>query len=233
MSSESEASIIAKQPLQWYLGIMPDQDDDPLKTWFDPERDVRLDPRSLRGIAHPLRVQLLAELRDTGPSTATELGRRLGQSSGATSYHLRQLAAYGFVVDVPERARGRERWWRAAHRGTYLDLSATEDLETNVLQEEYLRSVAITYFQRIEGWVRRLSTVGPPWTEVGTISHVDLRLTPDETRRLERELWALLERYRRDDQEHEPSFPAGAERVDMQFQILPRPRSGGGGAEPA
>lgn len=128
---------------------------------------------------------------------------------------------------MPERAQGRERWWRAAHRGTYLDLSAGEDLETNVLQEEYLRSVAITYFQRMEGWVRHLSTVAPPWTEVGTISHVDLRLTPDETKRLERDLWALLERYRRDDQDPEPSFPADAERVAMQFQILPRPPSDG------
>ncbi|HVA22049.1 MAG TPA: winged helix-turn-helix domain-containing protein [Candidatus Micrarchaeia archaeon] len=212
---------------------MPTQDDDPLTTWFDPERDVRLDPRSLRGIAHPLRVRLLAELRDTGPSTATALGRRLGQSSGATSYHLRQLAAYGFVVDVPERARGRERWWQAAHRGTFLDLSAHEDLETNVLQEEYLRSVAITYFQRMEGWVRRLSTVGPEWTGVGTISDVILRLTPDETRQVERDLWVLLERFRRDDPEREPSFPAGAERVELQIQILPQPRPMGGEADPA
>jgi hypothetical protein len=28
-------------------------------------------------------------------------------------YHLRELADHGFVEEVPERARGRERWWRA------------------------------------------------------------------------------------------------------------------------
>jgi DNA-binding transcriptional ArsR family regulator len=54
---------------------------------------VMLDPHNLRGLAHPLRVRLLGLLRSDGSSTATRLAERLGQSSGATSYHLRQLAA--------------------------------------------------------------------------------------------------------------------------------------------
>ncbi|CAM5570139.1 hypothetical protein SANTM175S_04154 [Streptomyces antimycoticus] len=81
--------------------------------------DVRvLDPRTLRGLAHPLRMRLLTALREYGPATASQLADRLGESSGATSYHLRQLATYGFVEDDPERGKGRERWWKAAHRGT-------------------------------------------------------------------------------------------------------------------
>ncbi|BBJ43426.1 hypothetical protein SSPO_061440 [Streptomyces antimycoticus] len=81
--------------------------------------DVRvLDPRTLRGLAHPLRMRLLTALREYGPATASQLAARLGESSGATSYHLRQLATYGFVEDDPERGKGRERWWKAAHRGT-------------------------------------------------------------------------------------------------------------------
>ena len=70
-----------------------------------------LDPRRLRALAHPLRIQLLSLLRKDGPATATLLAKRLGESSGATSYHLRQLAAYAFVEDDPERSKaGRERW---------------------------------------------------------------------------------------------------------------------------
>jgi DNA-binding transcriptional ArsR family regulator len=53
---------------------------------------VRLDARNLRGLAHPVRVRMLGLLRTEGPSTATLLGERLGLSSAATSYHLRQLA---------------------------------------------------------------------------------------------------------------------------------------------
>ena len=34
-----------------------------------------------------------------GPTTATALAPRLGLNTGATSYHLRQLAQHGFIVD--------------------------------------------------------------------------------------------------------------------------------------
>ena len=53
-----------------------------------------LDARSLRGLAHPLRMRLLSALRRGGPATASQLAEKLGESSGATSYHLRQLAAH-------------------------------------------------------------------------------------------------------------------------------------------
>ena len=65
----------------------------------------QLDARSLRGLAHPLRMRLLTALRRGGPATASQLAEKLGESSGATSYHLRQLAAHGFVEDAPEQ------WW--------------------------------------------------------------------------------------------------------------------------
>jgi DNA-binding MarR family transcriptional regulator len=65
----------------------------------------------LRGLAHPLRLQLLHVLRSDGPATATQLARRLGESSGATSYHLRALHRAGLVEEAEQR-NGRERWWQ-------------------------------------------------------------------------------------------------------------------------
>ncbi|GAB3911123.1 hypothetical protein GCM10027612_88040 [Microbispora bryophytorum subsp. camponoti] len=76
------------------------------------------DPRTLKAVAHPLRVLLLGELRTNGPATATELAGRLGESSGSTSYHLRQLVRYGFVEADPGQRDRRERRWRAIHRFT-------------------------------------------------------------------------------------------------------------------
>ena len=73
------------------------------------------DPSSIRALAHPLRLQLLDLLRFDGPATATVLARRTGESTGATSYHLRQLAQYGYIEDEPKEA-GRERWWRYRER---------------------------------------------------------------------------------------------------------------------
>src|SRR5262249_30003143 len=65
----------------------------------------------LRGLAHPLRLQLLHLLRAEGPATATQLARRLGGSSGATSYQLRALHRAGLVEEAEQR-NGRERWWQ-------------------------------------------------------------------------------------------------------------------------
>jgi len=77
-----------------------------------PERRDVNDPSALRALAHPLRQRLLDQLRFAGPATATALAGRLGESSGATSYHLRQLAKYGFVEEDASRGSRRERWWR-------------------------------------------------------------------------------------------------------------------------
>jgi DNA-binding transcriptional ArsR family regulator len=76
------------------------------------------DLATLKAISHPLRLRLMGALRTAGPATASELGRRLGESSGATSYHLRQLERFGFVGDDAEQPSGRERRWCALHDST-------------------------------------------------------------------------------------------------------------------
>src|SRR3954451_880596 len=78
-----------------------------------PPTILRLDPRGLKVLAHPLRSRLLTGLREHGPATATALAERLGTSTGATSYHLRKLASVGLVEETDD-GRGRERWWKAA-----------------------------------------------------------------------------------------------------------------------
>lgn len=65
----------------------------------------------VRAAAHPLRLRMMEVLRE-GPATASQLARRLGESSGATSYHLRVLAKHGIVEEDASRKHGRERWWR-------------------------------------------------------------------------------------------------------------------------
>ena len=69
----------------------------------------QLDTRALIALAHPLRVQLRNELRIAGPATASQLARRFGESSGATSYHLRMLARHGFIEPEDGRGTARER----------------------------------------------------------------------------------------------------------------------------
>jgi DNA-binding transcriptional ArsR family regulator len=66
-----------------------------------------------RTLANPLRRRILSHLQQHGAANSTSLARALGESTGTTSYHLRQLAEQGFVAEIPEKSAGRERWWRA------------------------------------------------------------------------------------------------------------------------
>ena len=183
------------------------------------------DARSLRGLAHPLRLLLLGLLRIDGPATASQLAARTGQSSGSTSYHLRQLAAYGFVVDDESRGSGRDRWWRAAHRSTYFDQPRDGDEEGRALGEEYLRLVADANTRRTQASIAGLATMdddlGNGWSDAFTISDFPLRLTLDEARTLGAELASLGQRYRRDDPDQLNEHPHGSQRVFLQFAVLP------------
>src|SRR3984957_17015156 len=73
------------------------------------------DPRVMRALAHPARIEIWSHVLLEGPATATECAAVAGLSPSACSYHLRTLAKYGFVEEDPgHSADGRERPWRAA-----------------------------------------------------------------------------------------------------------------------
>jgi len=73
------------------------------------------DPRILRAIAHPHRNRILSELYAAGPLRAADIARRLDIPANRASFHLRQLAKYGLIVEAPEEARDRrDRVWKMA-----------------------------------------------------------------------------------------------------------------------
>jgi len=190
-------------------------------SWFDPKQDAILTPGRLRGLVHPIRLQLLTLLQEEGPATASQLGRRIGHSSGVTSYHLRILAQHGFVDEDAELGNGRDRYWRSHYRATHFTFRSTEDPgdeETVELAEQYMRMVVDTYYERMVRFVdtlveRRAELPHLPWT----LSTKSLHLTEDEARELARDVMHLLERYdRRDVAERE-----GAIDATFQFQMLP------------
>lgn len=161
-------------------------------------RRRRLDARSLRGLAHPLRMQLLDALRHNGPATASQLGARLGESSGATSYHLRQLAAHGFVEDAPGHGKGRERWWQAVDQGIVFDTDEFEGAgpEVRRLAEVFLHEVANTHSRELITWLNGRSDWAEPWSRASDMSDATLRLTPDLAAELIAGMHALIDDYR-------------------------------------
>ncbi|MEV6596742.1 winged helix-turn-helix domain-containing protein [Actinoplanes sp. NPDC051346] len=184
----------------------------------DADNLISLTPHALRGLAHPLRVRMLNELRERGPSTATLLAARLGESSGSTSYHLRQLASHGFVVEDTTRGDGRERWWRPAHRGTELNAANARAAPGNA--EAYLRAVATADFQRVDEFLGALTSVPEAWQDVTTISSTGLRLTAAQAADLRARIEAVIAEFPVDDPE-EPAA-GGTDRVCLQWQLFPQ-----------
>ncbi|KAA1373763.1 winged helix-turn-helix domain-containing protein [Aeromicrobium fastidiosum] len=164
------------------------------------------DLETLKAVSHPLRLELLGRLRTAGPATASQLGRALGQSSGSTSYHLRQLERFGFVADDEEQPSARERRWRALHDATSFP-SSLSDLDggreyvdaVRRRQERYLR-------EGLEAWTEPRPGIG--------MSDYGLRLDPADLQALQDELHAVVTRY---------TGRAGTEDVVLHVLTLPRP----------
>jgi DNA-binding transcriptional ArsR family regulator len=150
----------------------------------------KIDAMSLRALAHPLRLRLLDLLRFDGPSTATLLGRRVGESSGATSYHLRQLARYGFIEEAPGQG-GRERWWRVQHRKVTLD--SGEAVGRQLLAELFSREG-----YALDRFLARREPL-PEWEDNSFFTTLALRLTAGELAELRDGLLEVLSRFRRAD----------------------------------
>ncbi|MBH1937916.1 helix-turn-helix transcriptional regulator [Streptomyces sp. AV19] len=185
----------------------------------DPATDVVLDARGLRALAHPVRVQVVGLLRTYGPSTATRLAERIGVGSGVTSYHLRQLAAAGFVAEDTARGNARERWWRAAHEATWFDDKELADAEPEATAA-YRASVASLHALRTQLALGQAPSMPKEWRDRLEMSDWRLRLTPEEAGSLARELRAVMARYWRADAE---GAPEGAEPVQVVMHLLPEP----------
>ncbi len=189
-----------------------------------PADEIRVDATNLRGIAHPIRVRLLALLRDEGPSTATRLAQRMGLNSGATSYHLRQLERFGFVVE-DERTSGRERWWSAAHRGSRSQDLASLRGEEGEMAEAYLRALSALHADATNRAIDEWRSQPNAWLGAGALSDFALKLTPMEFRHLVKQLGDVLESYRQFDA---AGAPRSARSVTVQIQAFPKPGTGGG-----
>jgi DNA-binding transcriptional ArsR family regulator len=190
-----------------------------------------LDPRSLRALAHPLRLAILATLRDFGPATASQLAQRLGESSGSTSYHLRQLAAYRFVAEDPARGTARERWWTSVDRETRLNRALLEspDPEIAGAAASLLQELARQHARALDTWLAEAPSWSPDWRRTAEMSDFQLRLVPERARELTERLHAVVRDYA-----EVPDTSVDAAHVRVQIQAFPRrgdPFSAGPGVE--
>lgn len=187
----------------------------------------KLDSRALQGLAHPLRVRLFEELTYGGPSTATQLAERLGESSGATSYHLRQLHKAGFVEEDTGRGAGRERWWRRVPGGIQWGGADdfADDTAARVASDLLESELTVLAAQRRAAALADSANWPRPWLDAQMRRRAHLVLTVDEARQLVAELGALVDRWKqryggRDNVPAAERHPDLAD-VDLEVMLLP------------
>lgn len=175
---------------------------------------------ALRALAHPLRVEIMNELSDFGPATASMLAERLGESSGSTSYHLRQLAKHDIVVEDEERGSGRERWWRMAPGG--VSIGGADTLETPA-GREITEQISLNWQQnnerRLRTFLRRgLDTFGMEWMEAAALSTTHLEVTREQLSELSTEYYRMVNRLK---EKWKAEASDDRKRVQVQFNAFP------------
>jgi DNA-binding transcriptional ArsR family regulator len=185
--------------------------------------DRRIDMESLKALAHPLRVQILDVLSTYGAQTASGLADRLGESSGATSYHLRQLERHAFVREVEGRGTARERWWERVPGGIALDHSnLPPTAAARAAHDLVLRQWQRTRETLLDDFLSHADDVLPRrWMDASIVSTANARLTSDQLKALTEELQAVVDRHV-DRYQHQKNAPVpGARPVQIQLHGFP------------
>jgi hypothetical protein len=200
------------------------QGEEPEKN-IDPDGYRILDAGALRALAHPLRVQIYDILSQYGPQTASSLASLTGESSGATSYHLRALAKHDLIREVEGRGTARQRWWERPVGGvSFANPEAMKTPSGRAATQLVMNEFFNRRHQQLMQYISRgLQTDPQNWQEGSMISTATARLTAEQTHDLARKVQALLdetvEKYR--DQQGDDVRP-----VSMRADIFPLPEEG-------
>lgn len=171
------------------------------------------DARTLRALAHPVRIAILEALSLGGAMTATEVGEQIGESPTTCSFHLRQLAKYGFVEEAGG-GKGRARPWRMVPIG--VDVANThDDPETEIAATALVHLVRERQLDRYRTWEETKTSYPRRWRDAANSSQLVVYVTAGELAELNKELLAFL-RPRFLERHNDPSLrPPGAVPVEM------------------
>jgi DNA-binding transcriptional ArsR family regulator len=171
------------------------------------------DARTLRALAHPVRIAILEALSLGGAMTATEVGEQIGESPTTCSFHLRQLAKYGFAEEAGG-GKGRARPWRVV--SIRVDIPNThDDPETEIAATTLAHLVRERQLDRFRAWEETKASYPREWRDAADSSLIRFHVTAEELAQLNDELLAFL-RPRFLERRNDPSLrPPGAVPVEM------------------
>src|ERR1700677_412092 len=147
---------------------MPLEDPEPDQSSASSRMELRkvTDARTMRAMAHPVRIALVEELALGGAMTATEVGERIGESPTTCSFHLRQLAKYGWVEEAGG-GKGRARPWRISAIGFSLS-NTNDDPETDIAATTLSSLFQQRQLARYQTWQETKATYPRKWRNAAT-----------------------------------------------------------------
>ena len=131
-------------------------------------------------------------MRFDGPATATGLAKRLGLNSGATSYHLRQLAEHGFIEEANGLGNKRERWWQARHDATRYDPAEMEGREAGGRAWRWSRPSCRQHIGMMQQALAQFPGQPPEWRKASNVSDYIMAMTAEEALALKERLTGIL-----------------------------------------
>lgn len=183
-----------------------------------PLSSITPSPRAIRALTHPTRLRILGQLRAGGPATATTLATRFGLNSGATSYHLRQLAEHGFVVEDTERGNARDRWWKAAHQATQFPSRAATTPDAKQAQDAFIQAAMVLHTEFLQAAMEERPLLPQEWRNASSFSDWNLRVPAHRAEELTTRLKQILFEWDEDED--------GPDSVDFVVQLHAYPRPG-------
>jgi len=177
------------------------------------------DAATMRALSHPARIAIVDRLFSGEPATATELAEVCGLSPSATSYHLRALAKAGLIEEAPSRGDGRERVWQSQLRGLRVETGPERGAAERAADRELTTMFMELEEARARAWLDRRDAGPYEWYLASLFASLQLMITPEELRRLNDEVLALVEPYTH---RGRPDPPAGAKHVDVTYRAFPR-----------
>lgn len=180
----------------------------------DRQPRVLSDVEALKALAHPLRQQLLARLQRRGSATSADLATEFAVDRGAASYHLRQLARFGFVEEDAERSAGRRRYWRAVPQDVRLPVQPA-DPDVAAVAEEIGRRWLEGSERDLHAYLTHRDQYGE-FAAAAQHSFGGTALTAQELAQFGEEYIALLNRWHR-----EPA--PGRRHISVLFHAFPTP----------
>jgi DNA-binding transcriptional ArsR family regulator len=191
------------------------------------KRATITEPEAMAALAHPVRLALLSYLAATGPATASQAARAVGDTPSNCSYHLRVLAGYG-LVGKADSADGRERPWQALVTGLDVADGGLEPGSAGYPEAAALLAIRIQRDQLLErGYLDRRAGVPGAWRAADQHAAYTLAVTPAELTALAGRLDELIRPYlapTRDDP------PRGAALVHLGLQAFVLGEAGSGQA---